>query len=84
MYSLETITSLQDLVITLKLGSRSLRFHVYQHKGSVHADTIQNVNFDNTTLIKDILIDPKHGITALLHQGYIVNCAPVKKGSKLK
>ena len=88
MYSLKTITSLRDLDVTVYRGSRFVRFHVYEAKGHIHADTIQKHNWDkdaNTVShIKDVLRHKDLGITALLHQGYNVECKPIAKGSDLQ
>ncbi len=88
MYSLKTITSLRDLDVTVHRGSRFIRLHVYEAKGHIHADTVQKLNWwkDANTVshIKDVLLSRDLGITALLHQGYNVECVPVPKGSDLQ
>ena len=89
MYSLKTITSLRDLDVTVYRGSRFVRFHVYESKwGYPLADTVQKLNWwkDANTVshIKDVLLAKNHGITALIHQGYKVECVPVAKGSDLR
>lgn len=82
--------SLRDLEVTIKRGdSRFVRFHVYQSKwGYPLANTVQSDNWDKDMNdiyhIKQILLDKDLGIISLLHEGYIVNCNPIKKGSSLK
>ena len=89
MFSLKTITSLRDLDVTVYRGSRFVRFHVYESKwGYPLADTVQKLNWwkDASTVshIKDVLLAKELGITALIHQGYNVECVPAPKGSKLQ
>ena len=88
MYTLSTLATLRDLDITVYRGSRFIRFHVYENKhGRVQADIIQRLNWwkdsQQPSHIKNVLLSPEHGITALIHLGYSVESRPAPKGSDL-
>ena len=85
MYSLSTILSLQDLIISVRKGSRVVSYHLYNSNGLSHACFIAQNDWEKDALttydIGSIITSQDLGITALIHQGYIVECAPIAKGA---
>ena len=85
MYSLSTILSLQDLIVSVRKGSRVVSYHLYNSNGLSHACFIAQNDWEKDALttydIGSIITSQDLGITALIHQGYIVECAPIAKGA---
>ena len=85
MYSLFTILSLQDLIVSVRKGSRYCSYHLYNSNGLNHARFIAQNDWEKEPLttydVGSIITSPDLGITALVHQGYIVECAPIAKGA---
>ena len=85
MYSLFTILSLQDLIISVRKGNRVVSYHLYNSNGLSHARFIAQNDWEKEPLttydVGSIITSQDLGITALIHQGYIVECAPIAKGA---
>ena len=91
MYTLNTLLSLQDLIVSVRKGNRYCSFHIdkldvaEEGRNPVGFRLIAQNEWDKDLLgtweIRTIIASPDLGITALIHQGYIVECAPIAKGA---
>jgi hypothetical protein len=85
MYSIFTILTLQDLIATVRKGTRVVSYHLYNSNGLSHARFIAQNDWEKEPLttydVGSIITTPDLGITALIHQGYTVECSPIKKNA---